>query len=214
MSKKITKEKSYKNVYRNMEYETEMYYVYSDIVNHRNLAPVAFFKYIHENYRSITNLNSIIKEMEKKGLIFCCNNIKLIIDYKEALLMHNKKLQEKLESKFRKIEDAKEVLNKNVINESLYYGDINKDIDNYLSENEGYNRCEYEKLIYKIQHQISDVDNEKYVTFIDRKHNVKSIDIKEIDELIEILKYFIKNLETNLWEFEFYHYVLETRKEE
>lgn len=222
MSKKITKEQLYKDVNRYMEYQSEMYCMYSDIVNNRNLNPVAFFKYIYDNYESLDFVKKTIEKMENDGLISLAYNLKIIIDYKEAILMNNKNTTEKLEPEFKKINNVRSTLDKNDIRSSCYYAkkkkleedSINLVIDDYLKQNDECDDYEYMKLIYKISNHIKDVDNEKYIRLIDRKYNINKIDKKEIDELIEILEYFLKNLKANLWEFEIYYYIFKTNKKE
>lgn len=222
MSKRITRDQYCKNLMKNMHFHTEMYYIYSDIVNNRNLSPIEFFKYLRDNYESIDYIKSMIKKMEKDGLIVCANNIKTIMTYKEAILMHNKKLEKELEPKFKKIKYAKKVLKKNDIRYELLQrernnkkqSNINLEIENYLNEDKVYDETEYEKLRYKISRRIKDVENEKYIMFINKKYDIQSIDMKEIDELIETLEFFIRNLKNNLWKFEIYFYIIRSREKE
>lgn len=220
MSKKITREDGHRAINKNMGFESELYSVYSDIVNNRHLPAVAFVKYIYDNYESFNYIKNIIEKLDKSGMTICSNNIKTIIDYKESILMGNKSLQEKLKPKFEKINDVKSVIDKNDIRSNCYYSQkkketyINLEIDSYLDSDKPYDYKEYNRLKYRIMRNIKNVSNEKYIEFINSKYNIKKIDKNEIEQLITILKYFIYNLKSNLWEFELYYYMISSRSKE
>lgn len=188
-------------------YYSEYDYFYMDIIKNKNLSPLVFFNYIYKKYGSFNNIETLLNKMQENGNIFMCSNIKIIFDYKEACLQNNKdkinELKEKYNSisnKFNFIPPTKspvDVAQKNG-NGCLKPIDIINRVDEYLDSDQHYSYSKVEQIKKHMIAHRKNIDMNKYVDIIIKYSNINKISQRELDELMEILNYFLYHLNCTL----------------
>lgn len=198
-----------------MLYDDEYLSIYEEILHVRKDNPINFFKYIAEHYGSIDNLKDKLSEMEAKGQIYKAKNIKIIMDYKSACLLHNEKEKERLKPEFDRISDyyingigksseAKTKIRITEPSEEEKSNLINERVTQYLNAKDKIEESKINISAHFINQYGKFLDNEKYVDYKMKRSEVEKVSIKEIYQIIEVLKYFIANLKCTMDDLEKY----------
>lgn len=192
-----------------MIYDDEYLNIYEEILHIRKENPITFFKYVVEYYGSVDNLKDKLSKMEEKGRLYITKNIKLILDYKSACLFHNDEIAKKLKPEFDEISDyyrngigvisnIKTKIRTIETSEEEKTNLINERVTQYLNAS---GKKEESKAIFPSQYMKQYgkyLDNEKYVDYKIKRNDVEKVSIKEIYQIIEVLKYFIANLKSSI----------------
>lgn len=205
--------------------DNEQLLFYTDIVNHRNLEPLEFFDYVKGKY-NFKSYSAIYERIERIGYILSlakANTLKIIIDYKKAILNGDNNVVNELKSDFDKIRDI--VLEENTYNvqgkkpavfvkprskdKNLIANTLNSTIEDYLNGKE-FTEAEYNRLKTNIRSHMSLVDKDMYTDLIIKKVDAKMINNKDLDDLIKVLEYFIFNLNNTLKEIKDYEDILDS----
>lgn len=204
-------------IVKNYPIRYEIMYFAIDLINKRNLSNEDFFKYINCKYDDIRSLRrhiSYCKEMVSKEL---GTQMEIVLNYKLASMNNNKEMLEKYKTQFCSLKNIK--LNSNEktkkapiiteFNKSEYYKRakekpelINNALDNYIN---GASKEEIMEILgissnlanYFKQNLNYISDYEKYIKFYINNYKLDVISENDINELIEIIEFFIKNIQYN-----------------
>lgn len=207
--------------------ENKSLYFYMDVVNNRNLKAEEFFDYLTKKYNPNGDLFRKIDSLSGLLTPIRADKVNIVIQYKRAELRNKFELIKKLQNDFDKITDAQidETIDVRKPNKTCMktFLDIKKDntdnireelntfLDDYLNNKKSFTEKEVYNYSQRLTKHISIIDYEKYVTFLIKKDNIKTIDINEVDQVIEVLRYFIKNLNENKNELKVLEYVIKIR---
>lgn len=209
--------------------ENDYLFFYMDIVNHRNLTAKEFFKYINDKYGNNYRIMQRIEYMSYNISSYKADKLKIIINYKEADLDNKFEKIKKLEEDFKKIKNVEieqydGCNNKNLIrtnaeikssvNIDEIKDDLNNLLDDYLSDEIDLSDRELTNFNARLLKHISFIDYKKYIDFFIKMNKIKIVNLGEIDQIIEVLEYFIKNLNNKLYKMEFCDYIIKIKKEE
>lgn len=180
---------------------------YMDIIKNKDLGPIAFFGYIYKKYRSFNNVEIILNKMYENGNKYKADILKIIFDYKEACLYKNRDKIGELKQKFDSISNklnfklpSKSPVDKQPKTSTNFIEpiDVINEIDEYLISNHTYTKSQINKIKSHMFTYKKYIDIEKYADIIIKNRNINKISQKELDEIIEILKYFIYHLNDTL----------------
>lgn len=177
-----------------------------DIINHRHLEENEFFKYI-KKYGKISEINRKIEYISYHMSSIKANQIKLIIDYKRAMLEKDNMKIENLKDSFNKITSVKLVSdnyvnNNKTINYDLPSEEFNKDeVNNLINDflkGKGIPENKLESLRERIRKHLKDLDYKTVNDFNIKLLNIDIVSKDEINQIIEVLNYFIINVQNNI----------------
>lgn len=202
---------------------------YADIVNHRKLNAKEFFEYINNKYGNNYKIMKKIDYMSYNISSYKANKLKLIIKYKEAELDNKLEEVQSLKSEFKKIKKV-EVPKDNIVRsnalvkkngeEKVLFNidklkeDLNNSLDKYLNDEIDLSDRELINLNARLLNHMSIIDYKKYIDFIIKRKQIKAVSLKDIDQIIEVLEYFINNLNRKLYNIEFCNYIIKAKKDE
>lgn len=202
--------------------ECENYYFLEDFINKKDLNDSEFLEYITKRYGTLPKIKGRINYIRENISYIIAHKLETILKYKTG----SKEIKQQLEEEFNKIKNVR--INPGIElrtnNKSLYLDNtsgrnqkimmekpsrINTALEEYIngkSEDEvkeilkiSSNMNEYIKTNLKYVQSL-----EKYILFFMKYNNVDTIEINELDQMIEVLRFFVENLETTYNKFESY----------
>lgn len=209
--------------------ENDYLFFYMDIVNHRNLKSKEFFEYINDKYGNNYRIMQKIEYLSYNISSYKADKLRIIMEYKKAELDNKFEKVKKLENDFKKIKNVEiEQYNgsnnknliktnaelKSLVNIDETMGNLGKILDDYLNDKIDLSSEKLTNLNNKLLKYFSQIGYEKYVDFVIKRKKVKIVNQIDINEDIEVLEYFIKNLNNNLYKIEFCDYIIKEKKKE
>lgn len=207
--------------------ENEALYFYVDVVNNRNLKADEFFEYLTKKYSPKGDLWLKIDSLSKRLSPFRAEKVNIIIQYKRAESRNKIEQMIKLQNNFNKIGDVQISETEIKKNEKKTYiktfdeenkkddnkikVELEQFLDDYLNDKKSFTEKEVYNYNQRLLNHISTIDQKKYIAFLIKSEHIKSIDFNEIDQVIEVLNYFIKNLNTTKNQLEILDYVVRLR---
>lgn len=131
---------------------------------------------------------------------------KLALDNNDRIkeLLYKAKLdliESKKEEKIKKTIEAKERRQNKLEEKEAKRNDelkeLNNIMDGVISGTKEIDKEQFNQKMQSIRLRLSEIDKDKYIDFLFALKNVNSISKEEINELLEVFEYFIKNLENN-----------------
>lgn len=209
--------------------ENEYLLFYKDIVNHRNMGAKEFFEYINNKYGDNYKIRKKIEYMSYNISSYKANKLEIIMNYKKAELSNRFENIKALETEFKKIknvetEQSNVKKSKNLVRKFSYESnlfdtdqikkELNKLLDDYLNDDVNLSDRELETLNARLLKHISIIDYKKYIDFVIKRKKVEIVNLSDVNQIIEVLKYFIKNLNNKLYKIEFCDYIIKLKKKE
>lgn len=197
---------------------------YKDIVNHRSMTAKEFFKYINNKYGENYKIMEKIEYMSYNISSYKANKLKIILNYKKAELSNKFEEMRALEEKFKKIKNVEIKEYNGEKSKAKRYNfksntdeikkDLDKLLDDYLNDEINLTDRELKNLNARLLNHISLIDYKKYIDFVIKRKKVEVVNLNDINQIIEVLEFFIKNLNNKLYKIEFCSYIIKLKKEE
>lgn len=210
--------------------ELEYYYFCEDFINSRHLSTNEFFSYMNKKYGSLTRINYKINYYKENISLYYAHKMEVILSYKLACKDNDIRKMISLREEFDSIKNVKinnpigkshklgEIKISNNIRKTKYNEDrlqkVNMAIKRYLK---GASDEEVRKILqtkepiyYHINSSISYISNiEDYIQFIIKYNKINKISSVEINQILEVIQFFIINLRKNFETFVSYKDALE-----
>ncbi|MBQ9024363.1 MAG: hypothetical protein IJ105_03995 [Bacilli bacterium] len=197
------------SVYYDNNTRTKKYLIlFSLFLENKDLNCEEFINKINKSLNTkydLSDLKNIIKQIRMSHSVSKAETMNDILNY---VISNNTddKLKEKLENLDKKFFYMKKGslcsgnINKNKeLEKEKLIKDINSQMDLIISKE----KSGESGLISKVKSNIKYIDFEKYIDFLETNFNIQATSKKELEQFLEVINYFITNLENNLYKLNF-----------